>query len=304
LKGNAIETDSNMAKMLTTKKVAHLLNVSEATVKRWTDEGLLEAEKTVGGHRRFRVEKILRFQKEQQLGKQAGDQMIARPMTERFSSGNETSDGKFDLLFQSLVDGNGAETSSLILNAYMNGATLPYIFDELISKAMRKVGDLWYKGELTIAQEHLAIRTALIGVNALSHVLVNRSKLPFSAICCCVEEDFHDFPLHLTQALLENAGWQVINLGANTPFFSLTEAVTRHKPSLVCVSSTVFYSIDRAEREYKEFHQTAMKNETLILLGGNGFKDEEIRSRFPADFYSFSFTQFAGFIKEAEDRLI
>lgn len=291
-----------MAKMLTTRKVAHLLNVSEATVKRWTDEGLLETEKTVGGHRRFRVEKIARFQTEQQLGNQTNDIQSLKPSAEKFS--NEMSDEKFDSLFQSLVDGNGEETTSLILNAYMSGATLPYIFDELISKAMRKVGDFWYKGELTIAQEHLATQTALMGVNALSHTLINKSRLPFRAICCSVEEDFHDLPLHLVQTLLENAGWQVINLGANTPFFSLTEAVIRHKPNLVCVSSTVFYSIDRAEREYKEFHQATKKNETLVLLGGDGFKDEKVRSRFPANFYSFSFTQFAGFIKEAEDKLV
>lgn len=301
MEGTSPETDANMAKMLTTKKVANLLNVSEATVKRWTDEGLLETEKTVGGHRRFRLEKIARFKKEQ-LGDQTNDVQSIRPSAEKFSKG--TSGAKFDSLFQSLVDGNGSDTTSLILNAYMSGATLPFIFDEFICKAMRKIGDLWYKGELTIAQEHLATRTALIGVSALSHTLINRSKLPFSAICCCVEEDFHDLPLHLVQTLLENAGWQVINLGANTPFFSLTEAVMRHKPNLVCVSSTVFYSIDRAEREYKEFHHAATKNEALILLGGDGFKNEEIRSRFPADFYSFSFTQFAGFIKEAEDRLI
>ena len=35
-----------------------MLGVSEASVKRWADSGLLPMEKTAGGHRRFRPEDV------------------------------------------------------------------------------------------------------------------------------------------------------------------------------------------------------------------------------------------------------
>jgi excisionase family DNA binding protein len=41
------------SKMLTTKDVAKVLDVSESSVKRWIDDGSLRAEKTPGGHRRI-----------------------------------------------------------------------------------------------------------------------------------------------------------------------------------------------------------------------------------------------------------
>ena len=52
---------------LTTKHVARLLNVSEATVKRWAHEGVLRSEKTVGGHRRFGIESIAQLRRERNL---------------------------------------------------------------------------------------------------------------------------------------------------------------------------------------------------------------------------------------------
>ena len=61
---------------LTTKHVARLLNVSEATVKRWADDGVLTSEKTVGGHRRFGIESIAQLRRERNL--QGGAAPVAR----------------------------------------------------------------------------------------------------------------------------------------------------------------------------------------------------------------------------------
>ena len=50
-------------RLLSSTRVAELLGVAPSTVKRWADEGSLACERTVGGHRRFRVAEIERFQR-------------------------------------------------------------------------------------------------------------------------------------------------------------------------------------------------------------------------------------------------
>jgi hypothetical protein len=57
--------NTNAAANLTTRDVAGMLLVSEATVKRWADDGLLLPQKTVGGHRRFSVQSVSLFRGEQ-----------------------------------------------------------------------------------------------------------------------------------------------------------------------------------------------------------------------------------------------
>jgi excisionase family DNA binding protein len=58
-----------VGKRLTSKETARLLGVSEASIKRWADGGLLPSEKTAGGHRRFRPEDVATFRR----GKDAAD---------------------------------------------------------------------------------------------------------------------------------------------------------------------------------------------------------------------------------------
>jgi excisionase family DNA binding protein len=47
--------------ILSTADVARLFNVTETTVKRWADEGVLRCQKTPGGHRRFVIKYVVEF---------------------------------------------------------------------------------------------------------------------------------------------------------------------------------------------------------------------------------------------------
>ena len=47
---------------LTLREASHFLGVSEPTLRRWTDEGLVEAFRTPGGHRRYLLDAILSFE--------------------------------------------------------------------------------------------------------------------------------------------------------------------------------------------------------------------------------------------------
>jgi methanogenic corrinoid protein MtbC1 len=197
--------------------------------------------------------------------------------------------------FDALVQGRADEATSFLIKQYLHGRQMSHIFDEILSQAMRRVGDLWYQGDLTVAQEHLATRTAATAVYRLRDVMLAREANHLVAICCGMEGDFHDLPVQLSQALLESEGWQAINLGANTPFFALTEAMLRHGPALVCVSSTLFNNPDRAALEYKEVRQTAARLGAAIVLGGAGLKDRQLRQRFAANLHADNFRQLSQF---------
>jgi len=53
---------------LTPAEVAKVLMVSPITVRLWAQKGYLKGETTLGGHRRFRREEVLRFTSEKQRG--------------------------------------------------------------------------------------------------------------------------------------------------------------------------------------------------------------------------------------------
>ena len=288
-------------KCLTTKEVARLCRVSDATVKRWEDAGLLQSERTGGGHRRFRAEEVVRFQRAQNLGlkKCHGDESVVAAAGRRRESRR---DG-VSRLFHSLIAGCEEAAAGELISEYLRGKSLTEIFDDSICPAMRRVGELWLKGELSVSQEHLATRTAQNAIYKLRNSLPVPEMTDKLAVCSALEGDFHELPTYLAQVTIENEGWEVLNFGANTPLKCLAKEVLQHSTKAVCISATVIADIEMLAREYKCFAERLGKHNIPIILGGRAFRNILVRRRFPADLYAQSFAEVAKFTKKLNEKV-
>ncbi len=90
------------------------------------------------------------------------------------------------------------------------------------------------------------------------------------------------------------------NFGANTPFFALSEVVQKYRPQLICVSAATQLALARAAHDYRHFYETAQRAGACIVLGGEGFCDENIKRRFPADLHARSITELADFLPKVK----
>ncbi len=294
---------------LTSKEVARLLGVSEASVKRWADGGLLSAEKTAGGHRRFRPADVAAFRRaghgeETPRARPRHTAATAAHVASGVVTFEEGDDGNAAALiaemYDALLGARDEEAAALLVNLHLHGYGVAEIADAVLLPPLRKIGDLWRRGELSVAQEHIATQTAIAALRALRAALALPSMMTNErlAICCNSEEDFHELPVHIAALTLEAAGWSIVELGASTPFSALAELIERYHPQLVCIASTILNNLDRAAREYEAFRKAAHQSHTLIVLGGAGFSGAEIRQRFPANLHADNFRQLAKFAAE------
>ena len=290
---NVKGTKTNAAANLTTKDVARLLLVSEATVKRWADDGRLLPKKTVGGHRRFSIQSIARLRREQGIAPAA--QSPTKSGRKKTVPGRLPSAESFSEL---LLSDNEAETAAQLIDAYLQNHSLATLFDTTITKAMHWVGDLWFNGTITIADEHLATRVMLSALQKLRGVVVPGQATGLKAVCCGIEGDLHELPIHLAEIIFESEGWDISNLGPNTPLFTLRDMVAQKKPDLVCISARSIVDLDRATTEYAQLSKIIEKIEGTTVLGGEVFRDSNLRQRFPAEFYAESFGGLSTFVKE------
>jgi len=282
-------------KCLTTKEVARLCRVSDATVKRWEAAKLLDSERTSGGHRRFRAEEIARFQREQGLGEKkclGGESVLA--VSSRVCASKNQTDSAF---FRSLIKGCEEGAANVLIGAHLAGESPGEICDRIVCPAMSQIGELWAGGKISITEEHLASRVAQAAIYKL------RGALPVSNIgrglsmCCAPAGDLHELPTHLAQLTLENEGWETINFGANTPFPDLTKEISRRPPAFVCLSATILTEPECQFHDFQKLRAQMAKTDSLLVGGGRAFADERTRAHFPVDELLRSFAELAEFAR-------
>lgn len=271
--------------------------MSDATVKRWEDAGRLKSERTNGGHRRFLAEEVARFQLEANIGlkRNHGDESLVKINLLRQNS-------KFPLaspLFISLLNGCETESANLIIGEHLQKKSPAKIFDEFICPTMREIGELWAKGEISVAEEHLATRTVYNAIHKFRGALPVPAPTQKLAICCAVENDFHDLPTFLTQIVLENEGWEVMNFGANTPLDCLAKEVLKHQPDALFIAATFIENVEKFAENYKIFTAHIEKTKTPVIFGGKSFLDKSIRKFFPKTISVNSFSELAKFARKA-----
>jgi excisionase family DNA binding protein len=279
--------ETKAGNFLTTRQLARMWRVSEATIKRWADAGHLHSQKTLGGHRRFALAEVLRFQTAR--GLEAEREKIGAAHSAATVGARLKPRAQLELFFAAIACGDEAAAADVLIKSHFDKFPAVRILEEVVARALHRVGDQWHDGEMSVADEHLSTRTATRAIETLRGAIHPGEVDGPVAVCCAAEDELHEIATLCVQVLLESKGWSVRNLGANTPFFALADAVAKHRPRLVCVSSTSNLALARYSRDYEEFRSVAQKLQARIVLGGEGFKDKTIRQRFPADLYAENF---------------
>jgi MerR family transcriptional regulator, light-induced transcriptional regulator len=276
-----------MKQSYSTKELAKMWDVSESTIKRWADAGMLKCRKTVGGHRKFEHEAIDEFQNHCPLAKKeldaaaenAGGGELKRLLDET------DFDGLAELYKQAALAGESRHVACLLSQSTRHGLSLATIGEEIIKPAMHEIGRLWRTGKIGVLDERLATFSTIEALTDLQSSIAKKDNQDRRAIVGCSEGELHELASILVRNALDSDGWNVVYLGAHTPLFSFAEAINRFKPQVVCISITMVDNIERAARDYEALRRAAMKWKTKIILGGAALKDDA-RGRFRGALYA------------------
>jgi len=107
---------------------------------------------------------------------------------------------------------------------------------EVLQKGLVEIGDLWYRTNATVQQEHFASALAHRRLDALIAATPPPTRPETILIGCTVDEQ-HTFPPLLLTLLLRRRGFKVVYLGANVPNQRFQETLLSIKPNLIILSA-------------------------------------------------------------------
>jgi methanogenic corrinoid protein MtbC1 len=113
-----------------------------------------------------------------------------------------------------------------------------YLCDRVVEPALREIGELWQRDEITVADEHLATALAQAAIASLYPDYPWPAPGP-RAIVACAPGERHDLGARMVADLLALDGWNVAFLGADTPAEALVRKAADTGAVLVGLSVTL-----------------------------------------------------------------
>jgi len=251
-----------------TAQVAKALGVSVTTVKRWVDDEILPAHRTVGGHRKLLMTDVLRMIREGNFPQADLAQLLPRTSVVETTEPGELC----ETLIRGLESANTELVRSVIHGAYHNGMPLELLADRVISPAMMHIGYAWETGRIGVMHEHRSTQLvvgALYELRAMLRVQVDREKRPV-AIGGAPEHDHYILPSLLAELVLLDCGWNAINLGPHTPMSAFQHAIETLYPQLIWISISHLQDAEYFIGKYREFQCIAEQANIPVTIGGRG----------------------------------
>lgn len=257
--------------LLSPKQVAKAIGVSESSLKRWCDQGVVPTVRTVGGHRRIPMKGVLTFL--QKSGQQLiQPEVLGLPRLDRSSERNLVT--ALSHLTEALVTGNNEVCRKILLEMYLGGMSLAAICDDLFRPAFRQIGDKWECGDVEVYQERNACE---IAQRALIEFRLAWSATDVSAPLAMggtLSGDNYRLPTSMCELVLLDAGWSATSLGTNLPYQTWHSALETLRPQLMWVSVSHLDDPELFLREYPKLYEHAQSLSIPVVLGGQAITQE------------------------------
>lgn len=263
-----------MAQLFTPKQVARAIQVSESSVKRWCDQGVIPTQYTAGGHRRIEMSGLLEFLKTSKH-RLVRPEVVGLPATSG-RTGWVLERGAARLT-DALIRGDEEGARQILLDLYLAGHHVCVLGDEVLAKVFEQIGDLWQCGSAEVYQERRACEIAMHLIHELRTLLKPSSTAAPLAIGGAPAGDPYNLATLMVELVLRDDGWRAVNLGDDLPITTLAAAIREQQPKLFWLSCSHLEDEQEFLQGYGELYRE-FGDSVAFVVGGRSLT-EGIRRR-------------------------
>jgi 5-methyltetrahydrofolate--homocysteine methyltransferase len=172
-------------------------------------------------------------------------------------------------LRQNVIDGNSAEVEDLVKQAIRAGLPPEKIMNEGLISAMTEVGQLFESGEFYVPEMLVAARAMKSGLEWLRPQLAAAHiQAVGKVVIGTVQGDLHDIGKNLVGMMLEGAGFEIIDLGADVSPQKFVDAVKEHQPDIVGCSALLTTTMPKMKSMIEALKEAGLRDRVKVMIGG------------------------------------
>jgi len=188
---------------------------------------------------------------------------------------------------QCIADGDEEWARELAQQGLDQGLSPLDLIEKGFTPALRAVGDRWDTGSIFLPEMILSADAMKAAVRVLQPALQKEgggSHAPRSCVVGTVKGDIHDIGKNLVGMMMEGAGFEVINLGINTPVEKYMAAIEEHQPDILGMSALLTTTMPYMKVVIDTLKSEGIRDNYIVMVGGAPLNDE-FASAIGADAY-------------------
>jgi excisionase family DNA binding protein len=187
-----------------------------------------------------------------------------------------------DRLRDRMLAGDAAGSWQLVEAAMASGVEPVDVYVEILAPALHGIGSGWQAGKIPIEREHLASSVAAAIVGRMGPRFRRRGRHLGSVIIAMPVGERHGLGAAMLADIVADAGYEVLNVGPDTPPASLASAIRSRDDLLAVVVSVV--DAARLPAGARLIAAARAANASVpIIAGGFAIPDPQTASRIGAD---------------------
>ena len=174
-----------------------------------------------------------------------------------------------DDMRQSVIDGDMNSTQALVRAALVDKMPAEQILNEGLISAMAEVGRRFECAEFFVPEMLISARAMKSGLTLLRpYLAAAKVQAVGKVITGTVQGDLHDIGKNLVGMMLEGAGFEVVDLGADISAEKYVFAVQEHQPNLVACSALLTTTMPRMQEVVRALKEAGLRDRVKVIIGG------------------------------------
>ncbi|MCR6515928.1 dihydropteroate synthase, partial [Clostridium sp. LY3-2] len=201
------------------------------------------------------------------------------------SSMENNKEQKTDTLEDLILKGLKGRVKELTLNLLKEKSEID-IVNEYLIPTLDKVGEKYEKGEIFLPQLIGAAETVKVSFDIIKERLIKTNKKGTEKgkiVLATVKGDIHDIGKNIVKVILENYGYEIIDLGKDVKIERVLEEAINNDVKLVGLSALMTTTIKSMEETIKALKDNNFKGKIMV---GGAVLTKEYAKNIGADFYS------------------
>ena len=172
-------------------------------------------------------------------------------------------------LYDAILTGNAKAAVAATRQALDKGEPALELVNREMVPAMDEVGRLYECEEYFVPELLLAARAMKGALELLRPLLVGSGAQPAGRVAIgTVKGDLHDIGKNIVAAMLEGAGFEVIDLGADVAPEKFVDAVRTRNANLVCLSALLTVTMPSMKTTVEALKSAGVRDKVRVMVGG------------------------------------